>query len=271
MSVTFKSENHKYESNDGTNINWLSVTSLISKFKEPFDTIGTSVKVSKNKKSKWYGMTPEEIRNAWETESKRSTDLGTWFHNQRESDLLNHGTITFSGVEIPIIKPLTNEEGHKIAPEQKLKSGLYPEHLIYLKSGGICGQSDLVEVVNDTVNIFDYKTNKEIKSKGFTNWEGKTKRLFIPLSHLDDCNLIHYTLQLSMYMYMILKHNPQLKPGELILYHITFEEQAKDRYDNPIYKIDDQGNFIVKETTEIKVPYLRQECVDIIKWLKANK
>ena len=35
--------------------------------------------------------------------------------------------------------------------------------LVYLKSARLCGQADLVEIVNGYINITDYKTNKEIK------------------------------------------------------------------------------------------------------------
>ena len=95
--------------------------------------------------------------------------------------------------------------GVKIASDQKLEPGVYPEHLAYLKSAAICGQADLVTIVNGKVNITDYKTNKEIKEKGFTNWEGITSKMYKPLSHLDDCNLNHYNIQLSIYMYIYIK------------------------------------------------------------------
>jgi hypothetical protein len=215
-------------------------------------------------------MTVQEILSAWSNESKRSTDLGTWYHNQRESDLTSHATLVRDGIELPIIKPI-EMGGYKIAPEQKLQNGVYPEHFVYLKSAGVCGQSDLVEVINDYVHITDYKTNKEIKVEGFKNWEGISKKLKRPFHHLDDCNFNHYTLQLSLYLYIILKHNPRLKPGKLTLHHVQFEEQARDKFDNPVYKIDEQGNFIVKNVIPYELPYLKNECITLINWLKDNR
>ena len=50
----------------------------------------------------------------------------------------------------------------KKAPDQKLADGIYPEHMTYLKSASLCGQADRIEVINGKVNIYDYKTNKEI-------------------------------------------------------------------------------------------------------------
>jgi ATP-dependent exoDNAse (exonuclease V) beta subunit len=74
------------------------------------------------------------------------------------------------GVTVPIFKPNDLTNGTKTAPSRKLEPGVYPEHMVYLKSAGICGQSDLVEVVNGRVNIIDYKTNKEIKTESYKNW-----------------------------------------------------------------------------------------------------
>lgn len=269
MSILrFFSENHKYLSDDGED--WLSVTSLISNFKQPFEADKIAEKSSKSKKSKWYGMTPEDIKTAWKAEAKRATDLGTWYHNQREADICEIETMERHGQTIPIFKPI-EKDGIKYSPDQKLKDGVYPEHMVYLRSSRICGQSDLVEVVNGHVHITDYKTNKEIKTEGFTNWEGITQKMLPPLAHLDDCNFNHYALQLSMYMYVILKHNPKLTFGSLTIHHILFEEAGRDRFDNPISARDTHGNPIVTDVVIYDLPYLKQETISLIHWLEDNK
>lgn len=269
MSILkFTSQDHKYTSED--NKDWLSVTSLISQFKQPFDADTIAVKSSKNKKSKWYGMTPEEIKQAWKAEAKRATDLGTWYHNQREADICEIENMERHGHTVPIFKPI-EKEGVKYSPEQKLKDGIYPEHMVYLKSAGICGQSDLVEVIDGQVHITDYKTNKEIKTEGYVNWEGVSQKMFPPVSHLDDCHLNHYALQLSLYMYIILKHNPRLKPGSLTIHHILFEESSRDRFGNPICARDNNGDPIVADIVQYDLPYLKQEAISIIHWLEDNR
>ena len=53
--------------------------------------------------------------------------------------------------------------------------------MVYLKSAGICGQSDLVEVVNGKVSIIDYKTNKEIKMQSYVDWEGISQKMQFPV------------------------------------------------------------------------------------------
>ena len=269
MSILkFTAHNHKYTSAD--DINWLSVTSLISNFKQPFDAETIASKVDKSKKSKWYGMTPTEIKEAWKSEAKRATDLGTWYHNQRENDICGLDNMERHGTTVPIFKPI-EVEGVKHSPNQKLINGVYPEHMVYLKSAAICGQSDLVEVIDGKVHITDYKTNKEIKVEGFTNWEGISQKMSSPVAHLDDCHLNHYALQLSMYLFIILKHNPRLSPGILTIHHILFEEAGRDRFDNPISALDTYGNPIVTDVVQYDLPYLKKEAIDLIHWLEDNK
>lgn len=270
MSIKFISENHKYYSVEPDDISWLSVTSFISNFKQPFDADAIALKSSRSKKSKWYGLTPEQIKEAWKNEANRATSLGTWYHNCRERDICEVKTMNRHGIEVPVVRPI-EKDGIKYAPNQKLSNGIYPEHLVYLKSAGICGQSDLVEVINDEVYITDYKTNKEIKLEGYTNWEGISQKMAPPLSHLDDCHLNHYALQLSLYMFMILKHNPRLKFGGLTIHHILFEEVDKDKYGNPITALDSNGDPIVKDVVQYDLPYLKQDVISLIHWLQDNR
>ena len=270
MAILFLPEEHKYVNIDpNESIEWTSVTSVISKFKKPFDSDAIALKVVKNKKSKWYGMDPEAVKEAWKNESQKAVNLGSWYHNQREKDLLSCSTISVEGCLIPIV-PFIEKDGIKQAPIQKLENGIYPEHMVYLRSAGICGQADRVEVINGVVNIYDYKTNKEIKSEGYTNWEGITSKMLGPCAHLDDCNLNHYNIQLSLYMYIILKHNPRMKPGKLVVEHVQFKEAGKDAYDNRVVLYDDKGEPIVDKIVQHYLPYLKDEVINIIKHLDES-
>lgn len=272
MAVKFLPEDHKYVSVDPQEqIPWVSVTSIISKLKQPFEAEKIAEKSSKNKRSKWFGMTKQEILDAWKAESERAINVGNWYHNQREEDILELETIERHGKVIPIMHPLSDAEGLKIAPTQRLSDGMYPEHFVYMKSLGLCGQSDLVEVVDGAVHITDYKTNKEIRSESYKDWEGLSQKMNHPVSHLDDCNLNHYNLQLSIYMYMILKHNPKLKAGTLMIQHIQFEDEGKDDNGYPILKTNDLGDPIIKDIVYYDLPYLKEEVLSIVNWYKDNK
>jgi len=266
MEIKFTAETHKYETVNDPSKKWISATGIIKAFKSPFDANSIAEKNSKDKKSKWFGLTPEEIKEKWTTEAKRATSLGSWYHDQREKDLLACNTLKRDGIDLPIIHPILDGE-IKYAPDQKLVPGIYPEHFVYLKSALICGQADRIEVVGDTVNVYDYKTNKKMR-EAYTNWEGVTKKMIGPLSHIDDCDLMHYAIQLSIYMYIILKHNHNLKPGKLQIQHILFEVEAEDEYGFPITALDAAGDPIIKEIVPYDLPYLRTEVNDIIKYMK---
>jgi hypothetical protein len=271
MSIVFNAKDHSYKSNDGSDIKWTSVTTLVSHFKKPFDADKVAKKVTKSKRSKWYGIDPKDIINIWNAESQRAVTLGTFYHNQRESDLCSLASIEREGYTVPVFKPLDTAEGIKLAPDQRLEPGVYPEHMVYLKSLGICGQSDLVEVINGRVNIVDYKTNKEIKTESYKDWEGVSEKMLSPVSTLDDCNFNHYCLQLSIYMYMILKHNPKLQPGKMFIHHVLFETDGSDRYGYPVTKYDDNDDPVVKDVIQIEIPYLKDEVVAIMHYLHDNR
>lgn len=262
MTLIFKPDDHSYKCDTG--INWTSVTSVVSSYVQPFDSKAQAIKSSRNKRSKWYKMPVEEILQAWEDELNRSLMLGNFYHNQRERDMLSFSTMTKYGKELKIIKPVINEEGYKVAPNQKLEDGIYPEHFVYLDSLGWCGQADLVEVHDGLLDIGDYKTSKEIKRKGYTNWEGISKKMLKPLHHLDDCEFNKYALQLSIYAFIILRHNPNLKLNKLVIQHVKFEEaEEKNKYGYPIHLLKD-GKPIIKEIEYIELPYLRKEIQSII-------
>jgi hypothetical protein len=92
-----------------------------------------------------------------------------------------------------------------------------------------------------------------------------------PLAHLDDCNYNHYALQLSIYMYIMLKHNPRYKAGKLMLHHVIFEKEGEDKFGNPIPLKNSEGNPIVKTVVPYETPYMKSEVIAMINWLNDNK
>lgn len=269
--IKFEDVGHKYSNLDKENtIEWISVTKLIHQFVEPFDSKLVAEKCSAGKNPKYKGKTAEEILEMWANENKRAIQLGSWYHEQREQDVLSCNTITRDGIELPIISPIV-EDGIKLAPDQTITSGVYPEHLVYLKSVGVCGQADRVEVVGNRIDIYDYKTNKEIKTEGFKYWDGTKKMMLGPLRHLEDCEFNTYALQLSIYMFMMLKHNYNLELGNLEIYHIEFEIESQDNNGYPVYALDAAGDPIISKVNVIKLPYLKKEVIAMFKWLNINK
>jgi hypothetical protein len=72
-------------------------------------------------------------------------------------------------------------------------------------------------------------------------------------------------------MYIILKHNPKLKPGILTIHHIMFEEVDKDKFGNPITALDNNGDPIVKDIVQYDLPYMKQEIMSLLHWLEDNR
>jgi hypothetical protein len=77
--IQFTAHDHKYTSIEETDKkDWISATTFISQFKKPFEADKMAEKSARNRKSKWYGMTPEEIKAAWKSEAKRLSRSGEW-------------------------------------------------------------------------------------------------------------------------------------------------------------------------------------------------
>ena len=269
MAVKFYTEGHRYESVDiFDSIKWYSASKIPSLFKKKFDAEETAKKVSVNKKSKWYGLPPQTVLDIWQAENLRAITSGTWYHEQEEKELLSYKSLNYKGFELPIIPPVW-ENACKVAQNQKLTDGIYPELLVYLLSAGTCGQFDRVNVYNKTVDIDDHKTNKDLKKPAFINWEGISEKFLSPLAHLEATKLNEYALQLSIGMYMILRHNPLLKPGKQTLNYVSFEVESEDEYGYPILKLEN-GKPIVKEIEKIEVPYMKREVELMFDFIKNN-
>lgn len=245
--LRFHDEGHKYESVTPDGRKWLGVTTLISKFKIPFDS-SIVYKNVKDPKSKWYGMNPAEVLRIWKSEANRSTTVGSWFHKKMEDR------------EVSPISCCPINEGWKYAGDQILHPGVYPEFFAYNAYYGLCGQADRVECTpQGVVNIGDYKTNKKLETEGF-----RGKKMLPPIQHLDDCHLSHYSLQMSFYMWMILQHNPLLVPGVMTIYHIKFKVTDQDKNGYPIIAKDKNGEYLHESITPIIVPYLEREVISIL-------
>lgn len=101
---------------------------------------------------------------------------------------------------------------------------IYPEILLsyapdeYLR---ISGQADIVIKDGNEFIIGDWKTVRSIdKESYFDKSKKKRQMLKFPLDNIQDSNFWIYSLQLSLYMYMIQQMNPKYKCKKLILIHI---------------------------------------------------
>lgn len=97
--------------------------------------------------------------------------------------------------------------------------------------------------------IVTHNTNKKLEEKSYFDPAKKQSvKMKYPLNNLDDCNKIHYTLQLSTYAWMLQKLNPDFKIKKLCLIHY-------DHNDN---------------VTEHEVPYLKKSVEIMLKDYKKK-
>ena len=186
--IVFEPIEHKYKHKD-TEVEFTSVSKLISSVKQPFDREGISKKTAEKR-----GITQEEILAEWDAINKKALERGTAYHEAQEAKSLQGKGIA----------PL-EQNGLKLAHDlTDLTPGFYPELILYNFDAKLAGTADCVYIHEDkSFTITDYKSNKKLEFKGFMKFDPDTKsrketKMKSPVSHLADCNGMHYTLQLSI-------------------------------------------------------------------------
>jgi len=111
-----------------------------------------------------------------------------------------------------------------------------------------------------------YKKDKSTIPNQLTNeWVKQKKSMLPPLNHLDDCNGMHYTMQLSLYAIMaeIILDIPCIGLG---LCHIgspwVLNKYGQPLRDNEGYHVDPDGEETVKW---FKIQYLKNEAKALLK------
>jgi len=137
----------------------------------------------------------KSIAEGWAQTSKESCERGTRFHEKMEAEAYNNG--------IGTIKEETVETIYEYNIDlSQLKDGYHAEVLLYNHDYEVAGIMDkliISTVIKDRyIKGDDWKTNKVINT---INPVG-TKMKY-PLHHLDDCNYIHYALQLNTYLWLL--------------------------------------------------------------------
>jgi hypothetical protein len=252
--IKFIEESHEYFDNE---IKLDSVSAVISDLKPKKDWKKIAQKYAKK-----HGETAEFWQKRWDEKKKLGTGAGTILHKIEEDKTIASGenvvTCNFEGGikwSIPINNLLNNT--------------VYVELMIYDTEAGVCGQSDKVITKNKTINIHDYKTDKSIETKGYTDkYTGITEKFLPPCEHLDYCNYNEYSLKMSMYMYMLWKQNKSFEVGDITIEHIEIQ---RDEEEIPVLK---DGIPIVLKRSIIKLPYREKEVKKILndrKTLRKNR
>jgi len=247
--VCFNEDSHIYW-NEHDNAKYISVTTLIERYAQPFDkdfwsaykaleqllpadawgiekkSLLDTHKFDKelldiyNIQETDFNKVQQGILDEWDKTNRESCDRGTKIHAKIEQSMYDMGAnVTLK--KFGVGGKFTCDKGRT---DLDLENGVYPEYLISYSSEDellrLAGQIDLLAISGDKFWILDWKTNKEIKQKsGFNTQTKSTAKMLYPLNNLDDCNYWHYTLQLSTYAWMIQQLHPNLNLQDLIMVH----------------------------------------------------
>lgn len=180
----------------------VSITKFLHEFFPHFDADAVIVNMMKSKKwpdSKWYGMSPQAIKDAWNANGRQASEAGTDMHLGIE--------MVMNGAEDVVPDSTKETIEWKYFWNYWNKDSLIwepwrTEWEIWDEDLKLAGSVDMIyrNRINGTFAVYDWKRSKEIKM------ENNFQSGFGPVSHLPDCNYWHYTLQLNMYRWMLEKH-----------------------------------------------------------------
>lgn len=238
MAVTFQSEGHRYTNENGEA--YISVTTLISRYKAPFDaqywSTYKAIKLILEKKGIWdrfkrraggwdkvvayynslndfpYSceITKAKIQflQSWAESGRIAREKGSEYHAQMENTSHEVGVEKKNGKNIKVYSPVD-----LLRLQDFENDGVYTELLLYNDHFKLAGMADKVIKEGCIIHIHDYKTSREIEMEAFQ--EQKMKH---PIQHLPSCNYFEYSLQLSIYAWML--EQAGYIVGDLVIEHV---------------------------------------------------
>ena len=216
--IVFDEGPHTYTINGDSN--YTSVTTWNHSHFQHFDADRIIEKMTNSWKwpeSKYYGMTPEEIKAQWEQNGKEAREAGTKMHydiecyyndQHPENDSVEYQYFQNFVRDFPDLKPYRTE------------------WTIWDEDLKIAGSIDMTfENENGTIEIYDWKRSKEIK---MTNrWQSAETEC---ISYIPDSNYWHYSLQLNTYKAILeRKYDKKVEGMYLVCLHPDNENQNYQR------------------------------------------
>lgn len=245
--IIFDEKSHTY-TNINNGIKYQSSTGFVGLFHEEFDQWKIAQNLVDNN-SKYANCTAEDLVNEW----KERTAIGSQCHLILEN--------CFNGIETAPNHLVGLEERNLLIEAwEKLRIKhhysaweIIPEMLLFDDDYQLAGQSDLILLnhLDKTFKVVDYKTNR----KGIS-WSGfGGKKMYEPIEHLEDCNGIHYSLQLSLYSMMLQKELGYKCAGLTLLWIDTDNWTIKPIKANELY--DDLSLCLERYKEHITSPFFK--------------
>lgn len=201
--IVFNPEPHTYHLNGEQ---FISATTFIHQFSS-FDSEKMAEHVAKKE-----GKTKEEILTKWKRTADYACKRGTRIHEYLE--FLFGGKECETGTSAKDLYPIADKFKQDIDGKINI---VKQEFRLYDIAWRICGTVDALGEINGEYFIIDWKSNKKIN---YNNEFGS--KLKAPFNSYDDCEMINYSMQLSLYKLMI-ERNTNLKIKGLIIVHFSPE------------------------------------------------
>ena len=216
--IKLEESTHKYILEGHEDIEFTSVTTCISEFFDKFDKEAVAYKLVTTI-PKYKGISAEDLIKEWEA----TANYGTAVHKEIE-DYIKHKKAPEIDRAIAGVNWLNKYL-------QKSDYEIFSEVIIYCKKLKIAGTIDLLvfDKGSQKYSILDWKTSKVIKTDSYkmkTGNKSETKDLL-------DCKFNHYSLQLSLYRYLLEK-NYNLQLDDQLIIHL--DSDTVHGYITPYFK-----------------------------------
>ena len=218
--ITLDRDTHTYSLLSNPDLTFTSVTTYIDNFFEKFDAERVAKKLIENY-PKYADRMIDSLKKEWEESAK----YGTMVHDEIEMWIKNK-------TEPKDIKSI-NGKNWLLAYQAKSDIDVLSEIIIYSKELKIAGTMDILAKDNNTDEyiIIDWKTSKKINK---VSYKYKTGTHEIS-KNIMDCNFSHYSLQLSLYRY-ILEEYYHFKIRNQVIAHL--KDDGVDAHLAPYLKRD---------------------------------
>jgi ATP-dependent exoDNAse (exonuclease V) beta subunit len=240
--IEFFEKGHKYVISFEPDVIYTSVTTWNHSHFEKFDAdkIIENMMKSKGWKEghKYWGLTPEQIKEQWNTNGNKVAEAGTDLHYNIECFNNNNSLQTpyynkdlyeaymYENIEEHDTKPLEWKYFINFVKDFPHLKPYRTEWLIYDEDVKISGSIDMVyENTDGTLSIYDWKRSKNITRINNFN------KFALPeeICHLPDSNFWHYALQLNTYKIILeRKYEKKIKDLYLVRLHPDTEENNYD-------------------------------------------
>jgi ATP-dependent exoDNAse (exonuclease V) beta subunit len=173
--------------------------------------------------SKYYGQSKQAIKELWSSNGKQAAEFGTAMHK--------HIELFYNGIPLPEMYSIELSYFHQFQSDHPELVPFRTEMMIYDEDQLICGSVDMLFQHEDgTLSIYDWKFAKEIQTHSYG------KKALAPIEQWNDCNTVHYALQLNVYREILeRKYGYRIREMVLVFMHRElFESYVK----YPVERLD---------------------------------